>query len=222
MPEGVPSVPAKVLVVDDEPDVLSSTAMVVRHLGHDCITVANAADILDTIERERPDLVLQDLRMPGLNVSGLVASLRTNPATADIPLVFFSANEDLATTAARYDAWGYLAKPFGPEELGHLLRQVLGARRGGESPEAELAVEIRREVKRAFHDYWNLLAALGNYLAVVEGARGLDTETKLALHGMEETFLKLESRTDRLRSFMLALPLGAESNVRPREPLPRR
>lgn len=215
-------VPAKILIVDDEPDVLASTAMVVRHLGHDCITISDPALILDTVERERPDLVLQDLRMPGLNISGLVASLRTNPDTADIPLVFFSANEDVATTAARYDAWGYLAKPFGPEELDHLLRQVLGARRGAEAPDAEFAVEVRREVRRAFHDYWNLLAALGNYLAVLSRCSDLDDEARKALHGLDETFLKLESRTDRLRSFLLALPVNPPADAPPqREPLRR-
>lgn len=214
--------PAKILIVDDEPDVLASTAMVVRHLGHDCITVSDPAAILDTVERERPDVILQDLRMPGLNISGLVASLRTNPATADVPLVFFSANEDVATTAARYDAWGYLAKPFGADELGHLLRQVLAARRGDPGPDAELGMEVRREVRRSFHEHWNLLAAFGNYLSILERAPGLGAEARDALHGLEETLLKLESRTDRLRSFMLALPVGSAPDPRgAREPLRR-
>jgi CheY-like chemotaxis protein len=214
-------VPAKILIVDDEPDVLASTAMVVELLGHACVTVSDPADILDAVEREKPDLVLQDLRMPGLNISGLVASLRTNPATADIPLVFFSANEDLATTAARYDAWGYLAKPFGAEELGHLLRQVLGSRQGKPPPDAEFAGEVRREVRRAFHDQWNLLAALGNYLSILRVLPDLDPRAKEAVQGLDETFLKLESRTDRLRSFMLALPVGSAPDARPREPLRR-
>jgi CheY-like chemotaxis protein len=216
------SVPAKILIVDDEPDVLASTAMVVRHLGHDCITVSDPAQILDTVEREKPDLVLQDLRMPGLNISGLVASLRTNPATADVPLVFFSANEDVATTAARYDAWGYLAKPFGADELGHLIRQVLSARRGVQPPDAEFAGEVRREVRRAFHEHWNLLAAFGNYLSILERVPDFDPEARKALHGLEETLLKLESRTDRLRSFVLALPVGSTSeSPAAREPLRR-
>lgn len=219
----MPSVPAKILIVDDEPDVLASTAMVVRHLGHDCITVSDPALILDTVEREKPDVVLQDLRMPGLNISGLVASLRTNPATADIPLVFFSANEDVATTAARYDAWGYLAKPFGAEELGHLLRQVLGARRGIEGADPEFASEVRREVRRAFHDYWNYLAAFGNYLSVLHRSHTLDADDRKVLRGLDDTFLKLESRTDRLRSFMLALPVAADRDgPAAREPSPPR
>src|SRR5687768_3674810 len=117
----------KVLIVDDEPDVLESTAGLVESLGYEAIRVSNASEIMDTIEKTKPGVLLQDLKMPGLNVSGLVASLRTNPATAEIPIVFFSANSDLPGTAARLDAWGYLSKPFAKQDLARLLREATGA-----------------------------------------------------------------------------------------------
>src|SRR6185503_8500139 len=121
----------KILVVDDEPDVLESTAGLIESLGYTAIRLGDAAGILETVEREKPDVLLQDLKMPGLNVSGLVATLRSNPMTADVPLIFFSANSDLAGTAARYDAWGYLSKPFAKQDLARLLREALGS---SESP----------------------------------------------------------------------------------------
>src|SRR5687767_8349022 len=117
----------KVLIVDDEPDVLESTAGLVESLGYQAIRLSQAAEILDAVEREKPAVLLQDLKMPGLNVSGLVAALRSNPTTADIPIVFFSANADLPGTAARLDAWGYLSKPFAKQDLSRLLREALGS-----------------------------------------------------------------------------------------------
>jgi CheY-like chemotaxis protein len=193
---------AKVLICDDEPDVLDSTGMLVESMGYRVSTVRDPAAVLDTIERERPDLVLQDLRMGGLNVAALMATLRANPETADIPVVFFSANADLPTIAARYDAWGYLAKPFGQEELRRLLDHVLGP--GGEHRARPLP-EVRRDVRTAFHDYWNLLAALNNYIQVLEKAGPLPPDAARARRGLEEIVLKLESKTDRLRTYLLGI-----------------
>ncbi len=214
---------AKVLIVDDEPDVLDSTSLLVEGLGYQALRVSEAADILATIEREQPGLILQDLKMPGLNIAGLVAALRLNPRTAEIPLVFFSAGGDLATTAARYDAWGYLGKPFGKEELSRLLHQVLG----NPSPTGGTrgAQDMQRKVRTIFHDYWNLLAALSNYILVLDESLGLSPEAQRSVRGLDELILKLESKTDRLSTYMLSIvnsmePVpaqksGSESGVSP-------
>lgn len=203
----------KVLIADDEPDVLESTGMLVESMGYRVTTVKDPNTVLEAIERERPGLVLQDLRMGGLNVAALMASLRSNPDTADIPVVFFSANADLPTIAARYDAWGYLAKPFGQEELRRLLGHVLGP---GNEHAARPLPEIRRDVRTAFHDYWNLLAALSNYIRILDKAGPLPPDTQRAVHGLDEIVLKLESKTDRLRTYLLGLidmldPAGAQA-----------
>jgi CheY-like chemotaxis protein len=195
--EEVLAMPGRVLIVDDEDDVLQSTAMVVQSLGYDVVTLADPAEILDTVHREQPSVILQDLRMPGLNLAGLVASLRSDPATASVPLVFFSANVDVAATAARYDAWGYLSKPFTAHELASVLAKVTGAPPGPRR-------EPEREVRAVFHDYWNLLAALANYGSVLDRMEALPPQARLAISGLHDTILKLESKTDRLRSYALS------------------
>jgi CheY-like chemotaxis protein len=195
-----------VVIVDDEPDVLESTAMVVESLGYRAIRVDDPSAILDTVSREAPALLLQDLRMPGLTVAGLVASLRSHPSTAMVPIVFFSANTDVAATAARYDAWGYLPKPFTAQELQHLLRRIAGT----PTPESVTPKDRQREVRAAFHDYWNLLAAFTNYLAVLERTPGLPAEAMAAVKGLDQLLLKLESKTDRLR-VQASLWAGPES-----------
>jgi CheY-like chemotaxis protein len=189
--------------VDDEPDVLESTALLVEALGYDAIRLSEPAEILDTVEREQPGLILQDLKMPGLNVAGLVAALRLNPRTAEIPLVFFSAGGDLVTTAARYDAWGYLAKPFGKEELARLLHQVLGF--PAEKSGSRMGRDMQREVRLVFHDYWNLLAALSNYILILDESSGLGQDAQKAVRGLDELILKIESKTDRLNTYIMAL-----------------
>jgi CheY-like chemotaxis protein len=193
----------KVLIVDDELDVLESTGLLVEALGYEAITVSDPGEILETVEREKPGLILQDLKMPGLSVAGLVAALRLNPRTAEVPLVFFSAGSDLTTTSARYDAWGYLAKPFGKPELARLLSQVLGS-----SPSAlqdPPARDMQIEVRSIFHDYWNLLAALSNYILILDGASNLPPEAQRSVKGLDELIMKLESKTDRLSTYIRGL-----------------
>ena len=200
---------AKVLIVDDEPDVLDSTALLVTALGYQPLRVSDPAEILPTVEREQPGLILQDLKMPGLNVAGLVAALRLNPRTAEIPLVFFSAGSDLPTTSARYDAWGYLSKPFGKQELSRLLQQVLGA--PADRTGSTGARDAQKEVRAVFHDYWNLLAALSNYILVLDETPGLPAEAQKSVKGLDELIMKLESKTDRLSTYIRALLNAIES-----------
>lgn len=210
---------AKVLIVDDEPDVLASTGLLVETLGYQALHVSDPGDILSTVEHEQPGLILQDLRMPGLNVAGLVAALRLNPKTAEIPLVFFSAGSDLTTTAARYDAWGYLAKPFGKQELANLLHQVLGAPATARGTPA--GRDVQREVRSVFHDYWNLLAALSNYILILDETPNLPPEAQKSVKGLDELIMKLESKTDRLSTYIRTLVNSLEqtATVRPGTPV---
>lgn len=204
----------KILVVDDEPDVLESTALLIESLGYQAIRLDDAGRILETVERERPALLLQDVRMKDLNLAGLVATLRSNPETAEVPLVFFSAHEDLAGTAARYDAWGYLSKPFGRAELARLLDRVLG------SAEEELSSgrKVQRDVRKIFHDQWNLLAAISNYTEILQKAKGLTADEERCIRGLYETLLKLEAKTDRLRSYVTSVVDSLEGFAEERPP----
>jgi FixJ family two-component response regulator len=190
----------QVLIVDDEPDVLESTALLVESLGYEPITVDDPAVVLEIAEREQPAVLLQDLRMPDLNLSGLIAVLRLSPVTDEMPIVFMSAAEDVSDHATRYDAWGYLSKPFGKEELGEVLDEAIhgeAPRRPDRDPEDE--------VRRLFHEQWNLLAAIGNYLDVMRSAGELPPEIGQSVDGLEKTVLQLEARTERMQSYLLAM-----------------
>lgn len=198
----------KVLIVDDEPDVLESTAGLVESLGYSAIRISKSSEILEAVEREKPGVLLQDLKMPGLNVSGLVAALRSNPATAEIPIVFFSANSDVPGTAARYDAWGYLSKPFAKQDLARLLDAAMGA---PDVTRVKAGRALNREVRSVFHDYWNLLTALSNYVVTLDEAASLPKGLQKTVRSLDDVVLQLESKTDRLQTHLLALVAAVEA-----------
>jgi CheY-like chemotaxis protein len=187
-------------------------------MGYRVLQLAEPDDILEAVEREQPDLVLLEVKMEDLNVAGLLAALRSSPSTSRIPVAFFSASFELASLAGRHQAWGYLTKPFGYHELAHLLERALGPAPG--RPASGDAKEIEKEVRTAFREYRNLLGALNNYVTVLQRFENLDPHAQSALARIEDLVLMLEARTERLRSYILAL-LGPIEPT-PRGPRPKR
>jgi DNA-binding NtrC family response regulator len=192
---------ATILIVDDERDVRESTAILVEMLGYRVVTIDDPSEVVETAAREGADVILQDLRMPGINVAGLVAALRSHTATAETPVIFFSASEELPRTAARLGAWGYLQKPFGPEELSHLLSTALTPDRRPRTQRDE----AMREVRAMFHDEWNVIAALANYASALQASRDLAPRDRNHAEGITHALLKLEARTDHLRTFVCSI-----------------
>lgn len=117
----------KVLIVDDEAALLSSTSKLLGHLGFETATVAEAGAILDRARAERPDVILQDIRMPGLDLDRLVGELRQDPATAKVPVVLCSASMDVAETAERLAVAAWIEKPYRPQELVATLHRAAAA-----------------------------------------------------------------------------------------------
>jgi CheY-like chemotaxis protein len=204
--------PGTVLVVDPDPDVLQSTGMLIEGLGYVALRLAEADDLLETVDKEQPDLVLLEVKMPELNVAGLLAALRSSPRTSRIPVAFFSSSYELASIAARHQAWGMLTKPFGYHELARLLERALGPPPG--KAKATDAREVEAELRHQFRDTRNVIAALTNYVTVLSRLEDLDPQGKAAVARLEDLVLTLEGRNERLRSYILAL-LG------PVEPTPR-
>lgn len=202
--------PGPVLIVDPDPDVLQSTALLVEALGYETVRLSEAADIFDTVMRERPALVLQETQMPGLNLAGLMAALRSEPLAASVPVVFFSAILDLPAQAQRHQAAGHLAKPFGFQELARVVERTVGPPPGRATFEASQDVE--KEVRLAFREYRNMLAAFNNYTTLLDKSKGLVAHDRAHVERLQDLILMLEARTVRLRSYILAL-LGPAEQV---------
>lgn len=116
----------KILVADDEPSILRSTEILLRDLGFDVVTTADHTLIPDILVKERADLLLQDVRMPGLDIKKLVVRIRTDPRTRKVPVILFSASLDLPEIQAAVGATGYIEKPFLPERIMETIGSALG------------------------------------------------------------------------------------------------
>ncbi len=117
----------KILVVDDEASILRSTQLLLMDMGFEVVTCADQSQVLEPIRRERPDLLLQDVRMPGLDLERLVHSIRADPAIAKLPILLFSASMDLDEIQERVGAAGILEKPFKPVEIVQAIQVAMTA-----------------------------------------------------------------------------------------------
>jgi two-component system alkaline phosphatase synthesis response regulator PhoP len=118
---------AKILVCDDTPDILEMVKFILEGEGFEVLTASEGRDVLSVIGRENPDLVLLDLRMPGLDGFGVLRELRLKPDEAP-PVVVLSAKglEEDKRAALAAGARDYLFKPFTLAQLLQAIRRQLG------------------------------------------------------------------------------------------------
>lgn len=118
---------ARILVVDDSPDVLLLCRVHLEYEGHAVETAADGYEALDALATGRPDLVVLDIMMPGMDGWDVLSAMRADPATANIPVVMLTARgEGLDEIRGwREGASGYVTKPFNPAALSFTVSQAL-------------------------------------------------------------------------------------------------
>src|SRR3712207_6410797 len=118
----------RLLVVDDEAKLLRAVAVTLREEGYEVATARSGAEALVSVNARVPDLIVSDIRMPGMDGYQLAHALSSNPRTELIPVIFLTAKGErkdrLAGIRAGVDA--YLVKPFDPEELLAVVSNILG------------------------------------------------------------------------------------------------
>ena len=117
----------RVLIADDDHDILRLVERRLSRRGYEVVTAANGQEALDSVAREPPDAVVLDWLMPQVTGSEVCKLIKADPATAGIPVILLTARategdieEGLASGA---DA--YLTKPFDIYELDAIIRQVI-------------------------------------------------------------------------------------------------
>jgi len=122
---------ARVLIVDDDALVRDTMRDYVEHLGYVVRDVASAEEALAEIAREPPDLILLDVRMPGITGIELCRQLKADPATRLVPVVLLTAERELDSRVAGLAAGAddYFTKPVDPRELGARLRSLIRLKR---------------------------------------------------------------------------------------------
>lgn len=116
-----------VLIVDDEPMARTLLRLMLVRAG---FTVTEAQDGFDALEKVRinkPDIVLLDVMMPGMDGFTVCETLRNDAETADLPIIMLSAKTDLDSInkGLRVGATKYLMKPISPEDLTKHVREAL-------------------------------------------------------------------------------------------------
>jgi CheY-like chemotaxis protein len=114
-----------ILVVDDDRDMLETCARILRQGGYDCLTATAGSEALDLIRSRRLDLILADLRMPGMDGLTLLAYARQLAPGIPTIIVTAYASADSARRAREAGAAAYLAKPFGVRELRDIVARTL-------------------------------------------------------------------------------------------------
>ena len=146
--------PAKVLVVDDEPNILSTLAPLLRSRGYEVSTAMSGRSAIDIVERERPDLIVLDLGLPDIDGAEVCRAVREK---VNVPIVVLSARDAEGDKVRALDlgADDYVTKPFGAEELLARIRAALrrvDAAPPGSEPIVRGGLVIDRERFRVVRD----------------------------------------------------------------------
>jgi two-component system phosphate regulon response regulator PhoB len=129
----------RVLVVDDEPDIVALVAYHLAKAGYRVSTAASGPEAMQAAREERPALIVLDLMLPGMSGTEVLEQLRATPATKDVAVLMLTARreEQDRIRGLSLGADDYLTKPFSPQELvlrvGAILRRVAAS--GGAPPD---------------------------------------------------------------------------------------
>jgi two-component system alkaline phosphatase synthesis response regulator PhoP len=119
-----------ILVVDDEEDILELLEYNLSKEGFRVVRAASGEKALELAKTERPDLIVLDLMLPGLDGLGVCRHVRAEPSTADIPIVMLTAKGEEADIVVGLElgADDYVTKPFSPRVLTARVRAALRRR----------------------------------------------------------------------------------------------
>jgi DNA-binding response OmpR family regulator len=131
----------RVLVIDDEAPIRLLCRVNLQAEGMQVLEAKDGPSGLETAKSDRPDVILLDVMMPGLDGWRVAELLLDDPVTHEIPIIFLTARAEFRDRARGLDIGGvdYITKPFNPVELARLVRELLVRVDRGERD------ELRRE-----------------------------------------------------------------------------
>jgi DNA-binding NarL/FixJ family response regulator len=146
----------RLLVVDDEPKLLRAIALDLKGEGYEVLTARSGKEALISVAQRLPDLIVSDIRMPGMDGYALACRLRRNQSTALVPIIFLTAKD---TTEDRIEGFrtgvdAYLTKPFEPDELIAVIASILNRVERTHSQIARIVgkAEAERAADEHFYD----------------------------------------------------------------------
>ena len=172
----------RILVIDDESAIRTSLKMTLEYEGYDCVLAATGPEGLSLLEREAPDLVLLDVKMPGMD--GLEVLEKIRAANETIPVVVVSGHGTISTAvdATKKGAFDFIEKPFASERVLVSLRNALDQRRlRDENRSLKRAVEVRHQLIGDSTVLKQVMAAVGkaaptSATVLIQGESGVGKE----------------------------------------------
>jgi two-component system alkaline phosphatase synthesis response regulator PhoP/two-component system response regulator VicR len=122
------SITPRILVVEDDINILRQIEFNLQTNGYGVETATNGADALKALLNSKPDLLITDIMMPGMDGYELVAALREDEQLSDLPVIMLTAKTQDSDVTEGYNSGTdlYLTKPFNPTELLRFVRRIVG------------------------------------------------------------------------------------------------
>lgn len=115
----------RVLIFDDDPDIAEVVAIILEENGFDVHHFGNCEKVKEKIRTARPDVILMDNKIPPEGGITAARQIKQSPEHGHIPVVFFSANRDVAGLANQAQADYFVEKPFDIDELVKVIGRAL-------------------------------------------------------------------------------------------------
>src|SRR5688572_26933441 len=129
----------KILIVDDDVDSLKLIGLMLKRNGYEVSAADSGGKALSKAEAEIPDLIILDVMMPDMNGLDVCRRLRANPATAEIPIIMFTAKTMIDDKVKGFEAGAddYLTKPTHPAELSSRVKAILARSAARQAQQAQ-------------------------------------------------------------------------------------
>lgn len=117
----------KVFIFDDNTDILELCTFILEDAGYEIKTSSTSNNIIDQVTAYIPDIIFMDNWLPDVGGIEATRELKGNDQLKNIPVIYFSANNDVMSLADQAGADGYLSKPFDIQELENIILKHLPA-----------------------------------------------------------------------------------------------
>ncbi|WP_428329445.1 response regulator [Mucilaginibacter sp.] len=115
----------RILIVEDDHDILSLLTDVLNQEGYEVAGLDHTHSITNSINEHKPDLVMLDFLIPGINGGELCHEIKTTAATAKLPVIMLSGFPRVLESLGNYGSDGFIAKPFDIDVVIHTVQQCL-------------------------------------------------------------------------------------------------
>ena len=117
----------KVFIFDDNTDILELCTFILEDAGYEIKTSSTSNNIIDQVSAYTPDIIFMDNWLPDVGGIEATRELKAHEVLKNIPVIYFSANNDVMSLADQAGADGYLSKPFDIQELENIILKHLPA-----------------------------------------------------------------------------------------------